>query len=180
VRDVAVELRAQPLDLAQPVVGGRQLGHLLLEMRDDAVALRAQPLAGGIGARRVRLPVARQILPHQAAEAPPVDGLLDEPVATDGEAGIAVALGRDRDDRDRPERRLASQAKRDLVAVEPRDVEIHEDEVRALRQRSPHALEAVGRVDDFVPLGDEQLAYQEPVSRVILDVKNTRHPSPAL
>jgi hypothetical protein len=70
------------------------------------------------------------------------------------------------------ERRLPTEAQRDLVPVEPGDVEVHEDEVGPLRDREPYALETVGRVDDLVPVGREQLADEEAVSRVVFDVKN--------
>ena len=142
------------------------------------MALQAQPLARRVGARRVRLAVTRQVLPDQAGEAARVDGLLDEAVAPDGEARVAIALGGDGDDGHAAERRLAAQAERHLVAVEPGDVEVDEDQVGPLRQRRAHALEAVGGVDDLVPLGGEELAHEQAVPRVVLDVKNARHSMP--
>ncbi len=77
-------------------------------------------------------------------EAPRVDRLLDEAVAADGEARVAVPLGGDRDDGHVAQRRLAAQPERHLVAVEAGDVEVDEDQVGPLRQSAAHALEAVG------------------------------------
>ena len=51
----------------------------------------------------------------------------------------------------------------DLVAVEAGDVEVDEDEVGPLRDGEAHALEAVGGVDDLVPVGREELAHEEAV-----------------
>ena len=53
--------------------------------------------------------------------------------------------------------------------------EVDEDDVRSLRDREPHAFEPVGRVDDLVPVGREELADEQAVSRVVLDVEHARH-----
>lgn len=49
---------------------------------------------------------------------------------------------------------------------------IDEDDVRALRDREADALQAVGRVDDLVAVGREQLPHEQPVARVVLDVEH--------
>ncbi len=110
-----------------------------------------------------------------AGEAARVDGLLEEAVAADGEARLAVALGGDGHDGDARELGLAAQAQGDLEAVEAGDVDVDEDEIGRLRHREAHALEAVGRVDHLVAGAVEQLADEEPVRRVVLDVEDLRH-----
>ena len=122
------------------------------------------------------LAVAAEVLAHLAREVARVDRLLDEAVAADGEARLAIALGGDGDDRHAVERRLAAQAQRHLVAVEARDVQVDEHEIGPLREiarRTP--FEAVGGVDHLVPVGREELADEEPVPRVVLDVQHARH-----
>ena len=42
-------------------------------------------------------------------------------------------------------------------------------------ERAAHALEPVRGVDDLVPVGREELAHEQPVARVVLDVKNAGH-----
>ena len=44
-----------------------------------------------------------------------------------------------------------------------------------MRERAAHALQPVGRVDDLVPLGGEELAHEQAVPGVVLDVKHARH-----
>src|SRR5205807_2191448 len=116
VRDVAVELGAEAIHVAEALVRGRELGDLLLEVGDDPPRLHPQALAGRVGARVEPLAMAAEILPDLPGEVARVDRLLDEPVAADGEARLLVPLGGDRDDRHAVERSLAPQAKRDLVA----------------------------------------------------------------
>ena len=101
-------LRAQPLDLTEAVVGRAQFGHLLLEVPDDPMALQPKPLARCVGARCVRLSVTGEVPLHGRREASRVDGLLDEAIATDGEARITVPLRRNGDDGDPVERRLTA------------------------------------------------------------------------
>ena len=128
VRDVPVELRPEALDDAKALVRGGQLRDLLLEVGDDATALEAQALACRVGRRRKRRPLPAEEAPDLAREDAGVDGLLHEAVAPHGRARVAVSLGGDCDDWHADERRLAPQAKRDLVAVEARNVQVHEDE----------------------------------------------------
>ena len=135
---------------------------------------RRSPVASALDVYGSRCP--RQVPAHELREAARVDGLLDEAVAPDGEARVAVALGGDGDDGHAAERRLAPQAQRHLVAVEPRDVEVDEHQVRAAAAsalRTPSSP-SVG-VDDLVPVGREELADEKAVARVVLDVKNARH-----
>ena len=136
--------------------------------------------------RRSRSPVASaldvygsrwpdEVEAHERGEAARVDGLLDEAVASDGEARVAIALGRDRDDGHPPERRLAAQAQGHLVSVESGNVQVDEDEVRPGGERATHPLEPVGGVDDLVALGRQELAHEQAIGGIILDVKNARH-----
>src|SRR5438034_145225 len=83
------------LAIAQPFVGRGQLGHFLFEVRDDAARLHAKPLARGVRRGRERRPVTLQEAPDLTREDARVDRLLHEPVAPDGRARVAVALGGD-------------------------------------------------------------------------------------
>jgi hypothetical protein len=140
------------------------------------MALQSEALAGRVRARRVGLTVTGDVLANQGGEAARVDRLLNEAVAPDREARVAVALGRDGDDPDAAERGLAPEAQRHLVPVEAGDIEVHEHEIGAGGKRAADALEAVGRVDHLVSFGGQQFADEEAIRRVVLNVKNARHP----
>ena len=127
VADVSVELRAQPIHVAQALVRGRELRHLLFEVRDDALALHAQALARGVGAGDHRFAVPAKVLTHLTGEIPRIERLLNEAVAPDGEARLAVPFRRDGDDGDPFQCGLASKAKCHLVPVETGDVQVDED-----------------------------------------------------
>ena len=174
VRDVAVELGAEALHVAEPLVGRRQLGDLLLEVGDDAPALLAQPLARRVGRRHHALALPADVAGDLPGEVARVDRLLHEAVAADGEARVAIAFGRDGDDGHAVERGLGAKPERDLEAVEAGDVEVDEHEVRPLRDGEAHALEAIGSVDHLVTVGREELADEQPIARVVLDVQHAR------
>ncbi len=162
VGDVAVELGARGVELAEPGVGARELGHLLLQVGDDALALLAQP-ARPLGRGATLLARAAEVAGDDRREGARVDRLLEEAVAADGEARLAIALGGDRHDGHAGERRLAAQAQGDLESVEAGDVEVDEDEVGLLRTGETYPFEAVGGVDHLVPSVLEELADEQPV-----------------
>jgi hypothetical protein len=170
VADVAVELRAQPLDLAQPLVCGAKLSHFLFEMSYDSVTLEAQPLTGGVRARCVGFAVTGEKASDERREAPRINRLLDESVAPDGETRVPIPLRGDRDDGNSTERRLAAQAQCHLVTVEAGYVEVDKDQIRANCEGAPNPLQAVGRIDDLVSFGGQELAHEKTISLVILDV----------
>src|SRR5262245_59476507 len=62
----------------------------------------------------------------------------------------AQGVGRDHDDRNGAQRRIGLDAARRLVAVEQRQLDVHEDQVRPLRRRYLHRLFAVLGLDDLV------------------------------
>ena len=114
-------------------------------------------------------------LPHLARELARIDRLLHESVAPDREAGLLVTLGRDGDDGNAVERRLAAKAQRDLVAIQPRDVEIDQHQIGALRDREAYAFKAVRGVDHLDALRGQELSHEEAISGIVFDVQNTRH-----
>ena len=128
-----------------------------------------------VGRRHHALALAADVARDLLREVARVDGLLHEAVAADGEARVAIALGGDRDDGHAVERRLGAKAQRDLEAVEAGDVQVDEDDVRPLRDREANALETVGGVDHLVTVGREELADEQPIARVVLDVQHARH-----
>ena len=180
VRDVAVELGAELLDLAEALVRGGQLGDLLFEVGHDAARLDAQAIALLVRRRHHPLAAPADVPRDLLREVPCVDRLLEEAVAADGEARLAIAFGGDRDDRHAVERGLGAEAQRDLEAVEAGNIQIDEDDVRTLRDRKSNSLEPVGRVDDLVSVARQQLSDEQPVPRVILDVQNARQVAPNL
>jgi hypothetical protein len=141
-------------------------------MPDDPVALEAQALSGRVCARSVGLAVPTEIQPDDGREAAGIDGLLDEAVAADGKARVPVSFGRDGDDAQALERRLASQTERHLVSIEARDVDVDEHQIRVDLDGAPNPFETVGRIDDLVPLRHEELSHEETIGRIVFDVKN--------
>ncbi len=177
--DVAVELDARRVELAQARVGAAELGHLLLEVGHDTLALLHQP-GRGARARRGHLLGALEVALDHGGERARVDGLLQEAVAAHGEAGLAIALGGDGHDGDAGERGLAAEAEGDFEAVEAGDVEVHQDQIRPLGAGEAHAFEAVGGVDHLVPGALEQLADEEAVGRIVFDVEDPGHRGPSI
>jgi hypothetical protein len=174
VAQVAEELAAQARELLEPLVGLDELGHLALEALDDALRGHAELHVARV--RRTLLVAAEEALDLRG-EAAHVDRLLDEAIAAHGEARLAVAFGRDRHDRHARERVRAAQAQRDLVAVEVRDVQIDDDQIRRRLLREAHALEAARRVEHLVTRRCEDLAHEQAAPRVVLDVEDLGHPS---
>jgi hypothetical protein len=70
---------------------------------------------------------------------------------------------------------MPRRAQRDLVAVEVRDVDVHQDQVRHQLGRDANALEAGGGVHHRVPRGAQQLGDQAPVHGVVFDVQDGGH-----
>ena len=81
----------------------------------------------------------------------------------------AQRIGRDRDDRDCAQRRIGLEAARNLVAVEQRQLDVHQDQVRPLRRCGGERLHAVLGQDDLVSDAGEQVAQDPLVVRLILD-----------
>ncbi len=157
----AVELGAELLHLAEALVRRRELGDLLLEVRDDAARLDAEAFALHVGRRHHPLAAPAEVAGHLLGEVARVDGLLEEAVAADGEARVAIALRGDRDDRDTVERRLGPQTERDLEPVEAGNIQVDEDDVGALGDGETNAFETVGRVDHLVAVTGEELADEQ-------------------
>ncbi|MFT3764481.1 MAG: hypothetical protein QM820_03030 [Minicystis sp.] len=59
-------------------------------------------------------------------------------------------------------------------------LEIDEHQIGPLGEGEAHAFEPVGGVDDLVPGGLEELADEQPVGGVVLDVEDARHQSAEL
>src|SRR4029079_18490142 len=60
-------------------------------------------------------------------------------------------------------------------AVEPRNVEVDQHQIRLVREREPNSRQAVRSVHHLQPLCRQELSNEEAVSRIVLDMKNSRH-----
>src|SRR5207245_5758008 len=113
---------------------------------------------------------AAQVPLDRLGEFTGVDGFLQKSVASDGEARVAVALGRDGDDGHAAERRFAAQSQRHFVAVEPGQVQVDEDEVGPFRAGELDSFETVDRLGHRVAGRLKQLANEKAVAGVVFDV----------
>ncbi len=142
VGDVPVELGPGGVQLAQPGVGPAELGHLLFEVGDDALALLHEPGRPRRVQGRGRLPRTLEVTLEARGERARVDWLLEEAVAPDRQAGLAIALGGDGHDGHPRQRSLAAQPQGDLEAVEPGDVQVDQHQIRPLRRTPGGPLRA--------------------------------------
>src|SRR6516225_2963196 len=83
------------------------------------------------------------------------------------------------DDRNLMECRIGFDPARGFVPVNPRELDIHEDEVGTLLLRYAHPIQPGRRFDDFVATGRQQVAQDAPVVLLVLDDQNppTHHAS---
>src|SRR5262249_11514461 len=81
----------------------------------------------------------------------------------------------DGDDRHGGERGVGLDAARRLVAVEDRQLDVHQDEVGLVLLRHGDALLAVDRLDQLVADAGQQVAHDLPVVLGVLDDKDAFH-----
>ena len=119
--------------------------------------------------------MAGEVALDLVGEAAGVDRLLHEAIGADGQAGLLVALGGDRDDRRALQLGDAAQAQRHLVAVQVGHVDVDQHEVRLLGFGQSHALEASLGVQYLVAGSVEQLPHQQAVGGIVFDVEDFGH-----
>ena len=144
------------------------------EARHDATALRSQHRLSRVhrGSRALTKPAEE--LHHLGREAPRINRLLNEARAPNRHARLSVTLGGNRDDGRLFEHRLGAQAKGHLVAVEARQVDIHENQRGPLGQSQANAFKSIGGIHHLKALGGEQFAHEEAVRGIVFDVENAR------
>ena len=121
---------------------------------------------------------APQVALDRLGELARVDGLLQEPVAADGEARVAIPFGGDGHDGHAGERGLAAQPQGDLVAVEPGHVEVDQHQIGPLaRSRGCTPSRPSAASITSCPAVCEELADEEPVAGIVFDVEDARHGS---
>src|SRR5712691_10602378 len=97
-----------------------------------------------------------------------------------GDVGVAAGLARldvvaaqriggDGDDGDPAERRVGLDPARGLVTIEPRQLYVHEDQVRVVRARHRDAVLSSQRLDHLVAGGREEITDDPSVVLVVLD-----------
>jgi len=137
------------------------------------------------------LALAAQELGDLARERVDVDGLLDVAVAAGHQRALPIALHRvrgHRDDRRRGQVGERLQDGDDLVPVDPRQVDVEQDERRLLADGRLDPGQAVLGVDDQVARCLEHRPDKHPVLAVVLDVEDLhlligwtcRHSAPRL
>src|SRR5262245_46160122 len=113
-----------------------------------------------------------QELPDLSEQGSRAERLRHVRVAAGGEGLLVVPgkrIGRDRDDGNRLEGGVRLDLSRDLVAVDPRQLDVHQDEVRALSGSGADAvLPGVG-LQHLVAGVTQQIAQDLPVLLVVLD-----------
>lgn len=172
VGDVSEKLPAQPSHLFQAGVGLGEGTDLVFQPSDDALALFPEQHLAGVVAF---FPMAFEKRVDGLGKLPGVDGLLDVAVGAKGEAGLPIPFGGDRDDGNLFEAGDAPNPKGDFVAVEVRDVDVDEDQIRVNLRREAHAFEAALGVEDLVACGGEQLLDEAAAVGIVFDVENASH-----
>jgi hypothetical protein len=81
-------------------------------------------------------------------------------------------IGRDNNDGDVFQRWICFDAAGRLVAVEKRELNIHEDHIRSMRGSGGQRLLAVANLEDLVPGMGEKIAEDPPIVLLVLDHKN--------
>jgi hypothetical protein len=114
--------------------------------------------------------VAGEKSSDEGRETAGVDGFLNEAVTPDREARVAIPFRGDGDDGNPAQGGLTAKAQRHLVTVEPRNVEVDENQVGTHGERATNTLKAIGRINDFMALRSEELTDEQSISLIILDV----------
>jgi hypothetical protein len=127
VTHVLKKLSTKSRDVLQPLVGFGELDDLLLETLHDLLgALAQKPIADVVGP----LSMPSEELRDRLGEVRRVDRLGDEAVAPHGKRGVPVPFGCNRHDRDFLERWHPTKPQGDLISVQVRNVDVHQDEIR--------------------------------------------------
>src|SRR5687767_4601966 len=127
-------------------------------------------IRGGVLTRALRR--SPEILADLGEQGPRRERLGDVGVAARGERLDVVAAQRVRghgDDRDVAELRVGLDAPGRLVAVEARELDVHEDQVGTLLLRRRHALLPRGRLDRLQATARQQQPEDAPVLLVVVD-----------
>src|SRR6185295_15353284 len=105
-------------------------------------------------------------------------------VAAGGVGLLVVTAQRvrsDRDDGDMPQIELGFDPTCHLVAIEPRKLDVHQDEIRDLLLRKLEPLLSVFRLDQLVAAGRQQVAHDAAIIFLVFDYQNAlAHTSPLL
>ena len=156
------QAEGQAREAVAVMLGGRVLGlHRVRQRHEDRLGV-LEPIEGGLGA---------QGGPDPGQQLPVVEGLGEEVRGAGVEAADPIRRrpeAGDQDDRDDRCRRAGAQAAGHLEPVEPRHLDIEQQQIGRSGLRRAQGRAPVGRLDHAVPGAFEEHAQQAAVGRVVL------------
>src|SRR6266487_4857213 len=124
-----------------------------------------------------------QVLPNLRQQLTRAVGLGNVGIATRGTGFVSIPaqrIGGDHNDGDGSQRRVRLEATRGFVAVEDRELNVHENEVRPMRRRRSQPRFAILGLDDFEIGIREQIPQDLPIIFLVLDHQDAlAHDGPA-